>query len=214
MTKPGRPIWRRGAWSGGAWCGAARDARGSEIAETAMILPLFFMMFLGIFWFGQGFRIYGTMTRAAREGARAAVAPACTTCAGSNDPSANAWTAVQSAMQAAHVDPTLLQQPTTLPGLCTCSSAASATSCSGGAVVSCDSSQTNICVQGVAHPNGNSKPAVEDNVELSAPGLGGAGECGVSVSFQYPYKFWLPFSSLNNQTVNLRAQAQMRAETQ
>jgi Flp pilus assembly protein TadG len=179
-----------------------------------MILPLFFMIFLGIFWFGQGFRIYGTMTRAAREGARAAVAPACTTCAGSNDPSANAWTAVQSAMQAAHVDPTLLQQPTTLPGLCTCSSAASATSCSGGAVVSCDSSQTNICVQGVTHPNGNSKPAVEDNVELSAPGLGGAGECGVSVSFQYPYKFWLPFSSLNNQTVNLRAQAQMRAETQ
>jgi len=214
MTKPGRTIWRGGAWSGGAWYGAARDARGSEIAETAMILPLFFMIFLGIFWFGQGFRIYGTMTRAAREGARAAVAPACTTCAGSNDPSANAWAAVQSAMQAAHVDPTLLQQPTTLPGLCTCSSAASATSCSGGAVVSCDSSQTNICVQGVTHPNGNSKPAVEDNVELSAPGLGGAGECGVSVSFQYPYKFWLPFSSLNNQTVNLRAQAQMRAETQ
>jgi Flp pilus assembly protein TadG len=214
MTKPGRTIWRGGAWSGGAWYGAARDSRGSEIAETAMILPLFFMIFLGIFWFGQGFRIYGTMTRAAREGARAAVAPACTTCAGSNDPSANAWTAVQSAMQAAHVDPTLLQQPTTLPGLCTCSSAASATSCSGGAVVSCDSSQTNICVQGVTHPNGNSKPAVEDNVELSAPGLGGAGECGVSVSFQYPYKFWLPFSSLNNQPVNLRAQAQMRAETQ
>jgi Flp pilus assembly protein TadG len=213
MTKPGRPIWRRGAWSGGAWCGAARDARGSEIAETAMILPLFFMIFLGIFWFGQGFRIYGTMTRAAREGARAAVAPACTTCAGSNDPSANAWTAVQSAMQAAHVDPTLLQQPTTPPGLCGCSTSASTTSCSA-TTVACDSSQTNICVQGVTHPNGNSKPAVEDNVELSAPGLGGAGECGVSVSFQYPYKFWLPFSSLNNQTVNLRAQAQMRAETQ
>ena len=212
MTKPGRTIWRGGAWSGGAWYGAARDSRGSEIAETAMILPLFFMIFLGIFWFGQGFRIYGTMTRAAREGARAAVAPACTTCAGSHDPSANAWTAVQSAMQAAHVDPTQLQ-PTTPLGLCACSSSASTTSC-GAAPVACDSSQTNICVQGVAHPNGNSKPAVEDNVELSAPGLGGAGECGVSVSFQYPYKFWLPFSSLNNQTVNLRAQAQMRAETQ
>jgi hypothetical protein len=55
-----------------------------------------------------------------------------------------------------------------------------------------------------------------DNVQLSstAGASGGAGECGVSVSFQYPYKFWLPFSSLNNQTVNIRAQAQMRAETQ
>ncbi|MGB6332406.1 MAG: TadE/TadG family type IV pilus assembly protein, partial [Candidatus Sulfotelmatobacter sp.] len=71
-----------------------------------MILPLFFMIFLAILWFGQGFRIYGTITRAAREGARAAVAPVCTTCAGSSDPSANAWSAVQSAMQAAHLDPT------------------------------------------------------------------------------------------------------------
>jgi hypothetical protein len=43
---------------------------------------------------------------------------------------------------------------------------------------------------------------------------GGAGECGISVSFQYPYAFWLPGTPLNNQTVNLRAQAQMRAETQ
>ena len=76
----------------------ARSADASEIAETAMILPLFFMIFLAILWFGQGFRIYGTITRAAREGARAAVAPVCTTCAGSNDPSANAWSAVQSAM--------------------------------------------------------------------------------------------------------------------
>ena len=178
-----------------------------------MILPLFFMIFLAILWFGQGFRIYGTITRAAREGARAAVAPACTTCAGSNDPSANAWGAVQSAMQAAHLDPTQLQQPTTLPGLCACSSGAG-TSCGGVHVVSCDSSQSNICVQGVSHPHGNGNPALEDNVELSAPANGGAGECGVSVSFQYPYKFWLPFSSLNNQTIKLRAQAQMRAETQ
>jgi hypothetical protein len=192
------------------WRELARSADASEIAETAMILPLFFMIFLAILWFGQGFRIYGTITRAAREGARAAVAPVCTTCGGSNDPSANAWTAVQSAMQAAHLDPTQLQHPTTLPGLCACSSTAG-TSCSGVHVVSCDGSQGNICVQGVARQHGN---PVEDNVELSAPANGGAGECGVSVSFQYPYKFWLPFSSLNNQTINLRAQAQMRAETQ
>ena len=108
------------------WRVLTRSADASEIAETAMILPLFFMIFLAILWFGQGFRIYGTITRAAREGARAAVAPACTTCAGSNDPSANAWSAVQSAMQAAHLDPTLLQQPTTPPGLCACSFRASA----------------------------------------------------------------------------------------
>ncbi|MGA9307857.1 MAG: TadE family protein [Candidatus Sulfotelmatobacter sp.] len=190
------------------WRDLAQSADASEIAETAMILPLFFMIFLAILWFGQGFRIYGTITRAAREGARAAVAPVCTTCGGSNDPSANAWAAVQSSMQAANLDPTQLQLPIPHPGLCACG--ASTTSCSSS-TVPCDSSQTNICVQGVIRQHGN---PVEDNVELSAPANGGAGECGVSVSFQYPYKFWLPFSSLNNQTINLRAQAQMRAETQ
>jgi len=57
------------------WSNAARDTRGAEIAETAMVLPLVFMMLMAIFWFGQAFRIYGTITHAAREGARAAVAP-------------------------------------------------------------------------------------------------------------------------------------------
>jgi TadE-like protein len=193
------------------------ETGASEIAETAMILPLFFMIFLAIFWFGQGFRIYGTITRAAREGARAAVAPACTTCGGTNDPSANAFNAIQSALVAANLDPTQLKPPIPLPPVCSCS-AGSGTNCSGGtnpAPASCDGEYgTQICVQGVSHPNGNSNPAVEGNVQLSAASSGGAGECGISVSFQYPYKFWLPFTSLSNQTINLRAQAQMRAETQ
>ncbi len=192
------------------WRNLARSTHASEIAETAMILPLFFMIFLAIFWFGQAFRVYGTITRAAREGARAAVAPACTTCA-SNDPSQNAYNAIQNALVAANLDPNLMKQPTALPPLCQCGSAG--TSCAGSAVA-CDGGQTNICVQGVTHPTGNSNPAVESNVQLSAAVSGAAGECGVSVSFVYPYKFWLPFSVLNNQTLELRAQAQMRAETQ
>jgi Flp pilus assembly protein TadG len=205
MKKPASTTWRV----------LLRNTRGSEIAETAMILPLFFMIFLAIFWFGQAFRIYGTITRAAREGARAAVAPVCTSCGTANDPLANAWNAVQSTMQVAHLDPTQLQQPTTPPALCGCSPSATTTSCSS-TTVPCDGSQNNICVQGVSHPNGNGNPPSETNIELSAPGNGngGAGECGVSVSLQYPYKFWLPFSSLSNQTIELRAQAQMRAETQ
>jgi hypothetical protein len=196
------------------WLKVARGTRGAEIAETAMILPLLFVFIMAVFWFGQAYRIYGTITQAARQGARAAVAPACSTCTASSDPSANAWAAVQSTMQAAHLDPTQLRPPTTLPPLCSCSSSASTTSCTGGSVVSCDSGETNICVQGVSHPNGNSDPALEGNVELSAPGQGGAGECGISVSFQYPYSFWLPFSALNKETIQLRAQAEMRSESQ
>ncbi len=196
------------------WARLARSTGASEIAEFAMILPLFFMILLGIFWFGQAFRIYGTITHAAREGARAAVAPACATCT-ANDPSANAFNVIQSTLLAARLDPTQLQQPTVLPPVCSCS-IGSGTNCSGGSnpsPVSCDAGQSQICVQGVTRPKAGD-PANETNVELSSPGSGGAGECGVSISFQYPYKFWLPFSSIGNQTINLRAQAQMRAETQ
>lgn len=189
--------------------GLARNARGSEIAEFAMILPLFFMILIGIFWFGQAFRIYGTITHAAREGARAAVAPACATCT-TNDPSANAFNVIQNALLAAHLDPTQLQRPTVLPPVCSCA-IGSPTGLNCTTPVSCDAGESKICVQGVTRAGAT---ANETNVELSSPGAGGAGECGVSVSFQYPYKFWLPFSSIGGQTINLRAQAQMRAETQ
>lgn|GEM_PF-302953 len=194
----------------------ARSVRGAEVAEFAMILPLLFLFLLGIFWFGQAFRIYGTITNAARDGARAAVNPVCTTCA-AGDPSANAWNAIQADLQAARINPNLLQQPTTPPAVCACTTGGVATGCSSTTVV-CDSSQTNICVQGVTHSGATPTASY---VQLSTTATvtgngqsGGAGECGISVSFQYPYAFPLPFASIGNQTINLRAQAQMRAETQ
>jgi TadE-like protein len=196
------------------WVSLTRSTSASEIAEFAMIVPLFFMILLGIFWFGQAFRIYGAITHAARQGARAAVAPACATCSGSNDPSVNALNAIQSALLAAHLDPTQLQQPTVLPPVCSCSQG-SGTDCTGispsPSPVPCDSGESKICVQGVSR---NANNPNETNVELSSPGTGGAGECGLSVSFQYPYKFPLPLSSIGNKTIYLQAQAQMRAETQ
>ena len=59
----------------------AQDTRGTEIVESAFVLPLVFMFMIGIFWFGLAFFIYGTLTQGARAGAVAAVAPVCTTCA-------------------------------------------------------------------------------------------------------------------------------------
>ena len=41
----------------------AADTSGAEIAEAAAVLPLMFMMLLGIFWFGQAFSLYGAITR-------------------------------------------------------------------------------------------------------------------------------------------------------
>ncbi len=190
----------------------ARDTCASEVAEAALVLPLMFMMLLGIFWFGQAFSIYGTITHAAREGARAAVAPACATCGGTNDPSQNAYNAIKSALLAAKLNPDNMQMPVPPPGLCICGS--SNTSCTGGGAVRCDKGQTNICVQGVDSNNKKKGPPDQDKVQLSSTSEGGAGVCGISVSFQYPYTFWLPGTSLNKQQILLRAQAEMRVETQ
>src|SRR6266404_619964 len=124
------------------WRGLARSTRGAEIAETAMILPLLFMVILAIFWFGQAFRIYGTLTHAAREGARAAVAPPCATC-GSPTPTQNAAAAITKALTVAHLNAAQLVPVAnwTPPQLYRCGSSS--------VVQQCDSnvSTINICVQ-------------------------------------------------------------------
>jgi len=163
------------------------ETRGVEIAEAAAVLPLMFMVLLGIFWFGQAFSIYGAITRAAQEGARAGAAPYCTTCSSPNSAATNAANAVQTALLASKLDPTLMRSGTA-PSLNYC----------GAPVVSCPA-------------NG---ACVELPVQLSTGSGGSSGVCGISVSFQYPFRFWLPFTSLNKQTIYLSASARVRMETQ
>lgn len=171
----------------------ATEIRGAEIAEAAAVLPLMFMMILGIFWFGQAFRIYGTITRAAQDGARAGAAPYCTTCAvGANTQAQNAVNAVQAALTIAKLDPTKAQWPAAPPALLSCSGAPS----SGCSAIA----SSNVCVQAP--------------VQLSSTVTGASGVCGISVSFQYPFQFWLPFTSLNKQQIWLPASARVRMETQ
>ncbi len=168
------------------------DSSGAEIAEAAAVLPLMFMILLGIFWFGQAFSIYGTITRAAQDGARAGAAPYCTTCTpGANSQNQNAFNAVQASMAAAKLDLSNAISPSPAPAL---------NACSGGTSVACDGSiggGTNVCVQ---------SPVLLTTTS--------SGVCGVSVSFQYPFQFWLPFTSLNKQKIWLRASAHARMENQ
>jgi len=181
MTNFARRIFRR-----------IPDEDGAEIAEAAAVLPLVFMILLGIFWFGQAFSIYGTITRAAQEGARAGATPQCTTCSAGNSPSLNAYNAVEAALVASNLDATNARAPVPPP---------TPNSCSGVGTVACGGpSSSNVCVQ--------------TGIQLSNPSIGGAGVCGISVSFQYPFQFWLPFSSLNQQQIWLTASAHERMETQ
>jgi Flp pilus assembly protein TadG len=191
------------------WHVSALSNSGSEIAETAMILPLLFVVLLAIFWFGQAFRFYGTITHAAREGARAAVAPVCATCATQNAVD-NAVNAVNGALSAAKLDPTKTLAPVPVPALCACGT------------------QTGPCTTGIACVPGTSTTSnvcVQPNVQLSYTtpknGAPGAGTCGTSVSFTYKYPFHFtlpcwpqPCTSLDLQKITLPAQAEMREETQ
>src|SRR5215469_10832151 len=143
-----------------------RDTNASQIAEAAFVLPLMFMILLGIFWFGQAFSIYGAITRAAQEGARAGAAPACTTCAATNAVT-NATNAVNNALTKSQLDPTKVQSL-----------------------------------------------SVQVPIQLASATSGTNGINGISVSFKYPFQFWLPFTSLNKQQILLTASARVRLENQ
>ena len=174
----------------------AAETRGAEIAEAAAVLPLMFMMLLGIFWFGQAFSIYGAITRAAQEGARAGAFPHCATCGGIDSLfgfATNAVNATQNALIASKLDPTLTRiSPTqAVYGPCVTSF--------GGSPGCATAASNKICVQ--------------VPIQLTSPSSGATQVCGMSVSFQYPFQFWLPFTSLNKQKIWLTASARVRMET-
>src|SRR5580658_5232919 len=159
----------------------AAETRGAEIAEAAAVLPLMFMMLLGIFWFGQAFSIYGAITRAAQEGARAGSFPYYATCTVNctnllSQYETNAVNATNNALTASNLNPSLTRIPLPQPVFNACSS--STPGCN-------TSASSQICVQAP--------------VQFTSIATGGTGICGAAVTFQYPFQFWLPFTSLNKQ---------------
>jgi Flp pilus assembly protein TadG len=172
------------------WRSVLRSTGGAEIAETAAVLPVLFTILLAIFFFGRAYNIYGTLTQAAQQGARAAVAPDCATCTNSTLTSDQiATNVVAPVLQASKVDINQVS-PLQQQNLCACGT----TTCGGAgpAPVACDNSAAApiICVQ--------------RNVTL-----GNGPQCGTAVSFQYTYTFNLPFQPFS---LNLKASAQMQGE--
>jgi Flp pilus assembly protein TadG len=160
----------------------ATGTAGSEIAEAALVIPIFFMIMLGIYWFGRAFNTYATINHAAREGARVGVA--------------TIGTRVAQALQASSLDPgqaTNVGEPANRPA---CGGGRSACQTPSGV------GEPNICV----YYNVQLQPSATLPVNSGAPG------CGVSVQFQYPYQFYLPFTSLNMQQIMLNAGVQMSGE--
>jgi|SRR5271155_3138854 len=178
-----------------------RNTDGAEIAEVALVLPLVFMLLLGVIWFGRVFNIYSTITRAAQRGAITAARATCASC-GNNFPQDLAVVAAISAvLQASSIDPGQIpvnSNPPTPATLSTCGAAPLSPPLNLPLTCTTTSNIT-IC------RNALLKPTI-----LGAPPL--PPQCGVIVSFQYPFQFYLPFTSLNLQKVTLSAEAQSRME--
>ena len=140
-----------------------------------------FMMLLGIFWFGQAFSIYGAITRAAQEGARAGSVPIAPPAYASapDVPPTNAVNAVQAAMIASKLDPTQARCPVDHRRLLP--------ACTGS---------SNACATSQLEYLRASSGRIVQRILPAATGV-----CGISVSFQYPFQFWLPFTSLNKQKI-------------
>lgn len=163
---------------------------GAEIAEAALVLPLVFMLLLGIIWFGLAFNIYSTIQQAAQQGAITAARSSCVTCGNNFADDGTVTGAVTAVMKSSNLDPNQIKLSN--PGLFPCPPPAP----TGGG---CTAKLNNITIC--------------RNVQLNP--TAGAGEplqCGSVVSFQYPFQFYLPFTSLNMQQIILSAQAQSRME--
>ena len=171
-----------------------RRADGSEIAEVAVVLPLVFMLLLGIIWFGRAFNIYSTIQQAAQQGAITAARATCATC-GTNPgfpATATVDSAITAVIQASNLDPTQIPASSSPPAPFSCVSPPPAL-----APCATTSHQITVCQQALLNysTTGTQPP-----------------QCGVVVGFQYPFQFNFPGTSLNLQQITLTAQAQSRME--
>lgn len=167
------------------------DNSGAEIAEAALVLPILFMILLGIYWFGRAFNVYATINHAAREGARAAIVSTCATCAApANTPTVAAANAVTAALQASKIDPNQIAKQ---DGTGTCPVLPTPTGCSGGPSCSV-SGNIQVCTDIQLRATDGTLPPV----------------CGTSVAFEYPYHLDIPLTSIRD--LCLKADVQMQGE--
>ena len=196
---PRMPLGVRGTHSPQLAAGSSQlealDEQGAEIAEAALVLPLVFMFLLGIVWFGRAFNIYTTITQAAQQGAIIAARATCGTCGNAATPDGTDFTtpgtvlfAVGSVLRASSLDPAQIVVNPSPPAGCT------------------TPSNVTICRNIQLNASASAAPILCDSPPPQSQ------LCGTLVSFQYPFQFYLPFTSLNQQRVVMTAQAQSRME--
>ena len=153
-----------------------------------MVLPLVFTLLLGIVWFGRAFNIYSTIQQAAQQGAIFAARGTCVTCGNDFPGNFAVKGAVDAVLKSSSLDPKQILVNPNPAGPMFCTNPPAACTSAG---------KIKICRNVLLNPSAGA---------IQPP------QCGAIVSFQYPFQFYLPFTSLNLQKIILSAQAQSRME--
>lgn len=82
----------------------SEETLGAELVEFAMMVLVLVILIIGIFWVGRAISVYQALGRAAREGARIALAPSCATCGDAAATYATVQTAVQNYLNSASIN--------------------------------------------------------------------------------------------------------------
>jgi Flp pilus assembly protein TadG len=164
---------------------------GQEIVEAALVLPILFLVLLGIFWFGRAFNIAGTVERAARQGIQTATQLLCASCGNTVSTNAQIVASVTSALQNDHLDPANLTAYSP-PFACTATPAPTCTTSSNvevctGAPLACGSAACQ-------------NPPVACSADAPPPN-------GVRVSFGYRFTTPLPIANLSAITIPASAES-------
>jgi hypothetical protein len=96
-------FWRNRLWTG------VRSDRGSQLLEAALVLGILLSLVFGIIFISRAFSASETMTLAAREGARLALAPSCATCGNQRPSASEVQEEVRRFLRAASFDPDEMQ---------------------------------------------------------------------------------------------------------
>lgn len=165
------------------------DESGQETFEAGIVLPILFLILLGIFWFGRAFNIKSTIQRAARKGVNTASQYSCATCGNTPQGSTQILTSVTDALDADHLK-SIDVVSYTPPFSCTASPAPSCSS----------SGNVQICT-GVPLNCGNLQ------CQMPPVACGANPALGVRISFGYQYVFPLPLGNLPPMTLRAVAQS-------
>lgn len=160
--------------------------KGAEILEFALALSILMMLFMGIYVFARAYNIYETITRAAREGARMAVLP----------------TSAANGNQNTYISYASGSSTYTMPG------------CSAGLTgTSNPSTDTfNDFIAPALRASSLDPTQVANYVECTGWIDPNDTQCGVTISYSYPYQLNIPFTTLRYSTVYLHTNVTMRLE--